>query len=80
MKSSRRGFFVTLAAMPAVVMGRKAITAPGAPDWYPRNLSPRKVPVWGATFTADPMTGERVVHRFEDGKRVERYSGAVTGP
>lgn len=36
MTSSRRGFFATLAALPAAVMGRKAIAAPVVGDWYPR--------------------------------------------
>ena len=76
MKSSRRGFFATLAALPAVVMGRKAVAAP--PDWWPMGTTGR-TPIWGAVYTTDAATGRRVVHRFEDGRPVEAYSEEVTG-
>jgi len=38
--SSRRGFFATLAALPAVVMGRKAIAAPMTVEDIQASMTP----------------------------------------
>lgn len=43
MKASRRGFFATLAGLPAVVMGRKAIAEPKPPIFFGWGIRPSQV-------------------------------------